>query len=185
MSREEIEKGLDWSLASAGRSLPGMEEPTPSSWKWATVVQQSPLRVRLDGDSSALAATPICLGPRPGLNSRVWVQIYGTQLVIHGTANFPYAIASGTVAFSAMSNQTMRTASFNFPAGRFTLPPNCFSNLNTAAAGTGQLTTRVYSVTADNASIAIFTGNNVAKSTTGAIHVNWFAVQMTSTYTAG
>jgi len=55
-----------------------------SSWRWGTVTQLSPLRVRLDGDSSALSVTPDLLTSRVAGGSRVLVQIVGRRAIVHG-----------------------------------------------------------------------------------------------------
>lgn len=54
--------------------------------RWGTVTQMSPLRVKLDGDDTALPVTPASLVPsgltRPG--DRVWVVLNGRQLIVIG-----------------------------------------------------------------------------------------------------
>src|SRR5690606_23453712 len=56
-------------------------------WMWATVTQESPLRVRLDGQSQALDMTPISLVDRMlGINERVRVHLIEKQLVVAGVA---------------------------------------------------------------------------------------------------
>ena len=59
--------------------------PPPASWRWATVTAVAPLRVRLDGDAAALAVTPDALVAAP-VDARVWCQIVGGRVVVHGTA---------------------------------------------------------------------------------------------------
>ena len=61
------------------------EAPT-SSFRWATVTQASPLRVRLDGDTLALPITPDTLVAGLAINNRVWCQIYGRRLILLGKA---------------------------------------------------------------------------------------------------
>ena len=49
--------------------------PDVSEWKWATVTDDSPLRIQLDGESSALAVTPDTLVAGLTVADRVWVQL--------------------------------------------------------------------------------------------------------------
>lgn len=50
-------------------------EPDISLWSWATVTDDSPLRVKLDGEASALPITPDTLVTGLAVNDRVWVQL--------------------------------------------------------------------------------------------------------------
>lgn len=59
--------------------------PRRESWRWATVTQVSPLRVRLDGDAAPLTVTPDRL-VTVTLGARVWCQIAGRRVVVHGVA---------------------------------------------------------------------------------------------------
>jgi hypothetical protein len=52
--------------------------------RWATVTQASPLRVKIDGDTSALGFTPDSLVSNLAVSDRVWVQVYKRRLVIVG-----------------------------------------------------------------------------------------------------
>lgn len=64
-----------------------LDPPTgiTNSFRWATVTSVSPLRIRLDGESEPLATSPAALAAvQPG--NRVWVQLYGRQVVILGRA---------------------------------------------------------------------------------------------------
>lgn len=54
------------------------------SWRWATVTSTNPLRIRLDGDSQPLLATPDTLTPVI-VGERVRVQIYHHRATIIGT----------------------------------------------------------------------------------------------------
>lgn len=64
------------------------DEPV-SKFRWATVTQVSPLRIRLDGDTDELPVTPDSLVAPAALavNVRVWVQLYGRRLIVLGAAN--------------------------------------------------------------------------------------------------
>lgn len=46
-----------------------------SIWSWATVTATAPLRVKLDGETSALNITPDKLVSGLAVNDRVWVQL--------------------------------------------------------------------------------------------------------------
>lgn len=46
-----------------------------SLWSWATVTDDSPLRVQLDSDDAALNITPDTLVAGLAINDRVWVQL--------------------------------------------------------------------------------------------------------------
>lgn len=70
--------------------LPGPTEPT-DSWRWATVTQASPLRIRLDGEDTPLGVTPDALVGGVVVGRRVWVQITGRQIVVHGVTGGPEA----------------------------------------------------------------------------------------------
>lgn len=62
-------KGLKL-LASMLNSTPDI-----SLWSWATVTDDSPLRVQLDGEDAALDITPDTLVGGLGVGTRVWVQL--------------------------------------------------------------------------------------------------------------
>lgn len=53
-------------------------------WSWATVTQESPLRIRLDGDDAALLITPESLVGEQAVGRRVWVQLVGRRAIVHG-----------------------------------------------------------------------------------------------------
>lgn len=55
-------------------------------WAWGTVTGVSPLRVRLDGDSTPLDLTPDTLAT-VSVSDRVWCQIAGRRVVVHGVAH--------------------------------------------------------------------------------------------------
>lgn len=57
-------------LAPRGRRAPDI-----SIWSWATVTDDSPLRVKLDGESAALDVTPDTLVASLAVSDRVWVQL--------------------------------------------------------------------------------------------------------------
>lgn len=55
-----------------------------STFRWATVTQASPLRVRLDRDTAALPLTPETLVAGLAVNDRVRCEIAGGRVIIHG-----------------------------------------------------------------------------------------------------
>lgn len=63
-----------------------LPEPTPAreSWRWATVTQASPLRVRLDGDAAPLDLTPDSLTTGLLVGDRVYCHLAGGRIVVFG-----------------------------------------------------------------------------------------------------
>lgn len=58
-----------------------------SAFRWATVTQVSPLRIRLDGDTAELALTPeSLLQVVLEVDQRVWVQLYGRRVIVLGVS---------------------------------------------------------------------------------------------------
>lgn len=57
--------------------LAGAVKPAPetSTWAWAAVTGTGPLRIKLDGESTALAVTPDTLVAGLSIGNRVWVQL--------------------------------------------------------------------------------------------------------------
>ncbi|WP_136191974.1 hypothetical protein [Actinomyces procaprae] len=55
------------------------------SYRWGTVTSASPLRVRLDGDSAPLGASPVSLVAAPAVGARVLVLLHGRRAVVLGT----------------------------------------------------------------------------------------------------
>ena len=81
--------------------------PTPAAarqdgWRWGIVKQISPLRIQLDGDTTAFSGTPDTLVP-VALNDRVRVHIYNRRATVIGVAGgvpYPssvdYAVEAGS-----------------------------------------------------------------------------------------
>lgn len=69
-----------------GMSADPQAAPTSNIYRWATVTDNSPLAIQLDGDSLPLATVPDCLcDPLMLANGdRVWTQVYGRKVVVHG-----------------------------------------------------------------------------------------------------
>lgn len=75
-----VRSGLD-PIGAAG-SDPGQRASV--NFRWATVTQTGPLRVRLDGDSDPLPFTPDNLvGPVP-VGTRVWCELFGRRVIAIG-----------------------------------------------------------------------------------------------------
>lgn len=76
------------------RALDPLAEPVApgvtreSSWRWATVTQAGPVRVRLDGDSQELGVSPewLVAGVAPTVGLRVWLQQFGRRVLVVGAA---------------------------------------------------------------------------------------------------
>lgn len=66
---------------------PSIDVPA-NTYRWATVADNSPLTVRLDGDTTPLEMVPESLvDPLTlGIGSRVWVQIWGKRVIVLGTS---------------------------------------------------------------------------------------------------
>lgn len=60
--------------------------PAENSYRWATVTQLSPLRIRLDGENIPLPITPESLVNPLHLRvaTGVWVQLYGKRVIVLG-----------------------------------------------------------------------------------------------------
>jgi hypothetical protein len=78
---------------------PPLQQSHENTYRWATVTQASPLRIRLDGDTSALPVTPSSLVASLSVNDRVWVQLFGRRLIVLGKASGGSA-SSPAVQFS-------------------------------------------------------------------------------------
>jgi Microcystin-dependent protein len=85
------------------------ETPDISLWSWATVTDDSPLRVQLDGELAALDVTPDTLVAPLAVDDRVWVQLVTNanptrryrRLVVLGRAGCPFPI--GHIYYSTAS----------------------------------------------------------------------------------
>lgn len=72
-------------------------------WTWATVTSINPIKVRIDGDTAALAASPDSLYKNVAVGHRVWVQLSGHRVIIHG-AGGSSANTAGIVEWCAMAS---------------------------------------------------------------------------------
>lgn len=60
--------------------------PAGDSYRFATITEVAPVKLRLDGDVEALTTTPTVLG-NVAISDRVWVQFHGRQLIVLGVVN--------------------------------------------------------------------------------------------------
>lgn len=67
--------------------LPGPASPA-DTYRWATVTQVDPPRIRLDGEPLPIESEPVTLCPLR-LDCRVWVQFHGRMMIILGVAEVP------------------------------------------------------------------------------------------------
>lgn len=110
--------------------IPG-QAPAPTglenTYRWATVTDTAPLRVRLDGDSEGLPVTPDSLVAPGGLTigDRVWVQLFGRRLIVIGKGGGAGSSGSGPKGLIAWwektSNITGGTATTSSPISGTTL----------------------------------------------------------------
>ena len=76
--------------------LPQPATPPVLKPRWGTVTATAPLRVKLDGDTSALPVTPTTTVAGLKVNDRVWCVLSGLQLVVlgvHGGQAVPPTVA--------------------------------------------------------------------------------------------
>lgn len=97
---------------------------------WATVVQQTPLRIIVDGDTLPMEGRPAQTSPAPAVGTRVLCLMQNGRATVIGNAPSPEAPESVTVAGTfAMGGSTdyplnsLVSTSIPFPEGRFTEPP--------------------------------------------------------------
>lgn len=82
-------------------------EPRQSRFTWATVTQTSPLRIRPDGYAEELPLTPSNLAGGLFVGRRVWVQMYGRRVIVHGAVSLATSWVDCTVlpGFAARGDQ--------------------------------------------------------------------------------
>jgi len=68
------------------------------TWTWATVTQASPLRIRMDGEATALAITPDTLAGGLVVDDRVMVLVLGRRLTVLGRAGGAFLSGSGVAS---------------------------------------------------------------------------------------
>ena len=146
----------------------------------ATVTSVSPVRIRIDGESQSLAATPdngLPVGP----GDRVRVLRYGTSHLIVARMNVrrqPFAMAAGVVIIPG-GDGSQTSAPVTFPPGRFTVAPLVtMQYLGNAQSGMAAIV-GIWGLTKDG-----FDAHMVRDATTGS-NYQWQAVQMTPTSAEG
>jgi len=108
--------GLLGTIQALQGRVRALEQDTGDRWRWATVTQASPLRVRLDGDDAALLVTPDTIGAAPVVGQRVWCQIVGRRVVVHTSA----------AATSVMRTYGAGPATWTRPAGLRAVRVRCW-----------------------------------------------------------
>jgi hypothetical protein len=104
-------------LASLVRATPDV-----SLWSWATVTDDSPLRVQLDGEDAALDVTPDTLVSPLSVDDRVWVQLVTNdnptrrfrRLVVHGRGGGDQVPAGPPAAVKDTQGSNGTTTSTSF-----------------------------------------------------------------------
>lgn len=70
--------------------------PVPeSTFRWATVTDDAPLTIRLDGETDSLPLVPDNLAGSLAVADRVWVQLFGRRVLILGKAGGAVAPGGG------------------------------------------------------------------------------------------
>lgn len=92
-----------------------------NEYRWGTVTQVSPLRVRLDGESAPLAITPESL-VAVDLGFRVWCQLYDRQLVVLGVSSASRTTKEIRYVGSAKRTTSTTNATSLFNVVTYTLP---------------------------------------------------------------
>ena len=120
--------GLDPIVAEL-RSIRAAQSKLPRA-VWATVTQQVPLRIIVDGDTQPMAGRPAQTSPAPAAGTRVLCLMQNGRATIIGNAPSPEAPESvtvaGTLAMGSSSDYPLNdlvSTSISFPEGRFTEPP--------------------------------------------------------------
>lgn len=106
--------------------LSGAVSRTPdiSTWAWATVTDDSPLRVQLDGEAAPLDLTPDSLVSGLAVDDRVWVQLVANadpgrrhrRVVIVGKSSGQIIVA-GSVTNAQLANMATQTFKGRTTAG--------------------------------------------------------------------
>lgn len=148
-----------------------------------TITGTGPLRVQLDGDTSALAATPRTI-VAVGTGDRVQVAHQGRIVTVLGRIGghgVPFAVAAGRKSLTGTGESDAR-GDIVFPSGRFTVPPivttdNEISSADSYIAGTDLVTTTKARL--------IIRRADPSKTFAGTYTAQWHAIQMTATSAAG
>lgn len=100
---------------------------------WATVAQQSPLRIIIDGDTQPMAGRPAQTSPAPAAGTRVLCLMQNGRATVIGNAPDPElpeapesVTVAGTFAMGSSADYPINelvSTSISFPEGSFTEPP--------------------------------------------------------------
>jgi hypothetical protein len=64
--------------------IPGDDKPH-DRWRWATITDASPLRLRFDGDTTEIDVTDTLVDPLSlVVSDRVWCQVFGRRIIVLG-----------------------------------------------------------------------------------------------------
>lgn len=64
--------------------IPGDDKPH-DRWRWATITDASPLRLRFDGDTTEIDVTDTLVDPLSlAVDDRVWCQVFGRRIIVLG-----------------------------------------------------------------------------------------------------
>lgn len=101
--------------------VPRFSTAVEDSFSWATVTDDSPLRIRLDGDTNPLASTPATLIDGLRIGQRVWVQRHGRRLIVMGAAKEPQSNGDlGLMAYAENASGIVTT--FTSTSGAVAIP---------------------------------------------------------------
>jgi hypothetical protein len=118
---------------------------SPPPFRWATVTQVSPLRIRLDGDTTALPMTPENLAGSVGVGSRVLVQFLGRRVLVvalgagNGSTYMEHArevLRGGGVRLCNTTGVSWSARLIAINAGRSILTPSGYHQIDMPADGT-------------------------------------------------
>jgi hypothetical protein len=83
------------------------------------------------------------------------------------------------------SGETSHFVDVTFPAGRFTQPPVVNACTSSLPGGSIHLLVHCSNVTATSFRVSLYTADGAVTTTTGAVYVDWIAVQRTPGASAG
>ena len=115
-----------------------------ATWRWATVTQVNPLRIRLDGEAAPLPITPDSLVSDLFVGDRVWVQFYDTGLLVAGTSSVVLSLrdrlqqvmTGGGIRSATSAGVSWSQRIIMLGAGRGPLVPPGYFNIDMPPDGT-------------------------------------------------
>jgi len=155
----------------------------PVAWRWATVTQSDPLRIRLDSDTAALPVTPASVVRGPlDVDTRVWVQIIGKRVIVVGAAQgyLPLAELASDLAVPKVAtgytpitpeDEVPTYVTVSLPTGLFSTAPTVVATANSSTPGTRVIEVSVYDVTTTDFRLYIY------RTSTTTTYIHWIAVQ--------